>query len=472
MFELQSEPVVINCAITKNKTTLKRNPHLPLTPEEQGIAADERHSQSRWGPCQYGSLKADKGLNVILSQEQTQKIASIGCDAYGWLRQRAWVEIDLAALAHNVRQLKSLLSHSTQLLAVVKADAYGHGAVKVAQTVLQSGASWLGVATVPEGIELREAGIKAPILILGATHTPEQIQAIAHWQLQPTLCNLKQALVFSETLGATPVGDPIPVHINLDTGMSRLGPSWQQAAEFVQLVQRLPNLRIASIYSHLATAESPDQTVMRQQQARFEQAIAQIKTTGMPLPPLHLASSAATLTDPALHYNMVRVGLAMYGMYPAAHLQSVINLKPALQVKARVTQVKTIPPGTGVSYGHQFISDRELCLAVVGIGYADGVPRNLSNKMTVLIRGQRVPQIGAITMDQLVLDVSAIPDLQQGEVVTLLGQEGKEQISADDWAAQLNTISWEILCGFKHRLPRVAVGQPREDSSANLGTTW
>lgn len=384
-------------------------------------------------------------------------VTPMGCDAYDGLRQRAWVEIDLVALAHNVRQIKSFLSPKTALMAVVKADAYGHGAITVAQTVLQSGASWLGVATVPEGIELREAGIKDPILILGATHTPEQIKVIAHWQLQPTLCNFKQALVFSETLEAT-TDSAVPVHIKLDTGMSRLGPPWQQAAEFVQLVQRLPKLQIASIYSHLATAESVDQTVIRQQQMRFEQAIAEINTTGVPLPLLHLANSAATLTAPALHYNMVRVGLAIYGLYPATHLQSLISLKPALQVKARITQVKTIPPQTGVSYGHQFISDRELCLAVVGIGYADGVPRNLSNKMTVLIRGQRVPQIGAITMDQLMLDVSAIPDLQEGEVVTLLGQSGNEKISADDWAAQLNTISWEILCGFKHRLPRVAVG--------------
>jgi len=391
-----------------------------------------------------------------LSCEQTNLQVEKQCDVDGGLCQRAWVEIDLAALAHNVRQLKSILLPRTQLLAVVKADAYGHGAVTVAQTVLQSGASWLGVATVPEGIELREAGIKAPILILGATHTPEQIRAIAHWQLQPTLCNHEQALVFSETLGATPGGYLIPVHVKFDTGMSRLGPLWQQAAEFVQLVQRLPNLEIKSIYSHLATADSIDQTVMRQQQARFERAIAQIKTSGIPLPPLHLANSAATLTDRALHYDMVRVGLAMYGLYPASHLRGTINLKPALQVKARVTQVKIIPPQTGVSYGHQFIAKQELCLAVVGIGYADGVPRNLSNKITVLIRGQRVPQIGAITMDQLMLDASAIADLAVGEVVTLLGYDAEQQISADDWAASLGTISWEILCGFKHRLPRVS----------------
>lgn len=386
----------------------------------------------------------------MLSWKQTPSITPMLCD-------RAWVEIDLAALAHNVKQLKSLLSLHTQLLAVVKADAYGHGAVTVAQTVLQSGASWLGVATVPEGIELRQAGITAPILILGATHTLEQIQAIAHWKLQPTLSNPKQALIISETLEATTRTEPTPVHIKIDTGMSRLGPPWQQALEFVQLVQGLPNLHIASIYSHLATAESHDQKVMRQQQARFEQAKARIKTAGIPLPPLHLANSAATLTDTALHYDMVRVGLAIYGLYPAAHLRPVIDLKPALRVKARVTQVKTIPPGTGVSYGHSFIANKELRLAVVGIGYADGVPRNLSNKMTVLVAGQQVPQIGTITMDQLMLNVSDIPGLQEGEVVTLLGQEREKCISADDWAAQLNTISWEIICGFKHRLPRVAV---------------
>jgi alanine racemase len=393
----------------------------------------------------------------MLSRKQGSGVAAQQCDTYAWFSQRAWVEIDLTALSHNVQQLRRLLSPHTQLMAVVKADAYGHGAVTVAQTVLQSGASWLGVATVPEGIQLREAGIKAPILILGATHTPEQIHAIAHWKLQPTICSPKQALIFSDTLEAMNHNSPLPVHIKLDTGMSRLGTDWQQGAEFVQLVQRLPHLQIASIYSHLATADSPDPTVMNLQNQRFCQAIAQIKALGIKPPCLHLANSAATLSNKALHYDMVRVGLAIYGLYPAAHLRSSIDLQPVLQVKARVTQVKTIAAGTGVSYGHQFVAPCELRIAVVGIGYADGVPRNLSNHMQVLVRGQKVAQIGAITMDQLMLDVSSIPDLQEGEVVTLLGQQGEQQISADDWANQLNTISWEILCGFKHRLPRVAV---------------
>ncbi|MFB2977182.1 alanine racemase [Microseira sp. BLCC-F43] len=373
------------------------------------------------------------------------------------LRERAWVEIDLTALAHNVRQVKRLLSVNAQLMAVVKADAYGHGAVTVAQTVLQHGATWLGVATIGEGIELRKAGIDAPILILGATHSPEQIRALAHFSLQPTLVSPQQARVFEQTLSS--LHQSVGVHVKLDTGMSRLGVLWQQAVEFLQLVSRCPHLRIASIYSHLATADSPDPTVMQLQQQRFEKAIANLRAAGINIPRLHLANSAATFTAPQLHYDLVRVGLGIYGLYPAPHLQPTIDLKPVLQVKARVTQVKIIPPGTGVSYGHQFIADREMLLAVVGIGYADGVPRNLSQKMKVSIRGQMIPQIGAITMDQLMLDGSAIPDLQVGEVVTLLGQDGNNFISADDWAATLGTISWEILCSFKHRLPRVAVSR-------------
>ncbi len=384
-------------------------------------------------------------------RQQIQQVTSIGCDLGLGSRQRAWVEIDLSAIKHNIRALKSLLAPQTALMAVVKADAYGHGAVTVARTVMEAGANWLGVATVPEGIELRSSEIKAPILILGATYTIEQIEAVASWQLQPTICSIEAAKLYSQTLS-----NELPVHLKLDTGMSRLGPSWTEAVEFVQLVNNLPNLKIASIYSHLATAESIDRTVMRQQKQRFDKAISQIAKL-VPLPYLHLANSAATLTELGLHYDLVRVGLAIYGLYPAPHLQNAVNLKPVLQVKARVTQVKTIPPQTGVSYGHKFISDRATRIAVVGIGYADGIPRNLSNQMMVIIRGKKIPQIGAITMDQLMLDVSTIPDLKPGEIVTLLGIDGQEQVSADDWAKQLNTISWEILCSFKHRLPRISM---------------
>lgn len=371
------------------------------------------------------------------------------------IRHRAWVEINQSALAHNVTQIKSLLSPSTQLMAVVKADAYGHGAINVAQTILESGASSLAIATLAEGVELREAGIDVPIMVLGAINTPQEVAALCHWQLQPTLCSLEQARVFEETLSY--LEQTLEVHLKLDTGMSRLGTLWNQAQQLVLGVQGLPHLQIKSIYSHLATADDPDSSVMNRQKQRFESAIEEIKALGITPPWLHLANSAATLSDPSVHYDLVRVGLALYGLYPAPHLESVINLQPVLSVKAKITQIKTIPAGSGVSYGYQYITDIERKIAVVSIGYADGVPRNLSNRLKVLIRGKIALQIGAITMDQMMIDVSDFSHLSVGDVVTLIGKDGQNQIKADDWAEELKTISWEILCGFKHRLPRVNV---------------
>lgn len=393
-------------------------------------------------------LSKDPALYEVRSGRYDYRLSEL-------IRQRAWVEIDQQALIHNVQQFKAFLKPGTELMAVVKADAYGHGAIRIAQTVLQAGASWLAIATLGEGIELREAGITAPILILGAINTPEEIRAIAHWQLEPTLCHGEQAQLFSETLKQ--LGRSLPVHLKLDTGMSRLGTSWRQAFSFGKLVKDLPYLRLASVYSHLATADDPNPQQMQMQKQRFETAIANLRQAGVQTNRFHLANSAATLNGQDWHYDLVRVGLGLYGLYPAPHLRDQISLKPVLGVKAKVTQVKTIESGTGVSYGHHFVSDRPMQIAVVGIGYADGVPRNLSNRLQVLIRGQRVNQIGAITMDQIMLDVSHIPDLRAGEVVTLIGQDGQENIAADDWAEALGTISWEILCGFKHRLPRITI---------------
>ena len=415
----------------------------------------------------------------MLSWDKTPAISSMRCT-------RAWVEIDLEALADNVRSLKSLLAPGTDLMSVVKADAYGHGAVTVARVALCSGATWLGVATVPEGIELRQAGISAPILVMGAVNDPVEVRAIARWQLQPTIVNPKQALVFSETLATSGQTTPLPVHLKIDTGMSRLGFRWQKAVEFAQLVQQLPYLKIVSLYSHLATADSPDTTVMQQQHKRFAQAIADLTQAGLCPPRLHLANSAATIAKSALHYDMVRVGLATYGLYPAPHLQPAqkhslaekppeehtvgsqqsISLKPVLSVKAKITHIKNLLPGDGVSYSHKFVATQPMRIAIVGIGYADGVPRLLSNRLEVLLKGQRVKQLGAITMDQLMLDISTVDDVQENDVVTLLGTSHAsacraDSLSADNWANLTDTISWEILCGFKHRLPRITLSSPQ-----------
>jgi alanine racemase len=372
-----------------------------------------------------------------------------------WEQQRAWVEIDLAALAHNVRQIKGLLAPNTQMMAVVKADAYGHGAIEIAHTLIAAGVEWLAVATVTEGIELRAAGVVVPILILGAVNSDVQVQAIVQWKLQPTVCTIDQAILISKTITNDPPSSPISVHIKLDTGMSRLGADWQQAVDFFGEVASLPFVEIGGLYSHLATADEIDPTVMEMQIDRFQQAVAAISAAGYQLPMLHLANSAGILVSDRLHYNLVRPGLILYGLCPAPHLQSKIDLLPVLSVKARISQIKDITAGTGVSYGYRFIADRDLRLAVVDIGYADGVPRRLSNRMQVAIRSQLVPQIGSITMDRIMIDVSQIPDLQVGEVVTILGKDGNVQITADDWANELGTISWEILCGFKGRLPRI-----------------
>jgi len=376
-------------------------------------------------------------------------------DSIDWEQQRAWVEIDLSALANNVREIKRLLASNTAMMAVVKADAYGHGAIDIARTVISAGVEWLAVATVPEGIELRQVGIKAPILVLGAVNSDVQIQAIVKWGLQPTIYNIEQATAISKAIAILKLESPLTVQLKLDTGMSRLGTDWQQAVTFFSEVKSLPYLQIGGLYSHLATADELDPTVMEMQIDRFDRSIAAISRAGHALPILHLANSAGILAGHRLHYQLVRPGLILYGLAPAPHLQSQIDLRPVLSVKARIAQVKEISAGTGVSYGYQFVTDRDLRLAIVSIGYADGVPRRLSGRMQVAIRGQLVSQVGAITMDQLMLDASQIPDLQVGEVVTILGRDGTAQVTADDWANELDTISWEILCGFKHRLPRV-----------------
>ncbi|MEO1671401.1 MAG: alanine racemase [Cyanobacteria bacterium J06631_2] len=368
-------------------------------------------------------------------------------------RQRAWVEVNLAALAHNIRTLKAWLTPPTKLMAVVKADAYGHGAVTVALTALKHGADSLAIATLAEGVELRQGGITAPILVLGAIYTVEDIQAVAAWELEATICHTEQAIVFNHTLAR--LGKSAQVHLKLDTGMSRLGTNWQNAVGFVASVQTLSNLKIASIYSHFATADESDRTFMKLQHQRFQTAISQLKAASLNPPQLHLANSAATLGDRSTHYDMVRVGLGLYGLYPSPHLSQILDLKPVLQVKAKVVQVKTIPPGESVSYGRQFMTQSPTKIAVVGIGYADGVPRNLSNRLQAIVKGQLASQIGAITMDQLMLKVDHLPHVQPGDIVTLIGCQGNLNITADDWANQLDTISWEILCGFKHRLPRV-----------------
>ena len=385
-------------------------------------------------------------------------------------RQRAWVEVNEAALEANARSLRRSLAPGSALMAVVKADGYGHGAVPVARAAAAGGASCFGVATLQEGVELRQAGLPQPVLVLGNLTHPEELRACLHWQLMPTLSGMREALLCQNLAAGS--GRPLAVHLKLDTGMARLGAPWQEGQRLVEAIAALEAVDLAGLYSHLADADAPGwglDPLTQQQQQRFDAVLTGLQQAGLSSGSRHLANSAATLRSPQLHYDLVRVGLALYGHRPAAHLGDALALQPAMQVRARVSLMRTVPAGVGVSYGHRFTTSRPSRLAVVGIGYADGVPRLLSNRLQVLFRGRPVPQVGAITMDQLVLDATDVPELDQGAVVTLLGEDGGARIDPLAWSEPCGTIPWEILCGFKHRLPRLPCQPPAEADPGGQG---
>jgi alanine racemase len=382
----------------------------------------------------------------------------------GRSRQRAWVVVDTAAITANARSISRLIGPRTQLMAVVKADGYGHGAIAVAQAAQTGGASSFGVATLAEAVELRRAGLMAPVLVLGNLTQVEELRSCLRWNLMPTISSMREALLCQNLAHGS--GRRLALQLKLDTGMARLGADWEEGPRLVAALRELDAIELAGIYSHLASADAaPDQddglTLLQQQ--RFEKVLASLRLQGLASGCRHLANSAATLRHRQHHFDLVRVGLALYGHPPADHLAGAVSLRPAMQVLARVTLIRSVAAGVGVSYGHSFLTQRPTRLAVVAIGYADGVPRQLSNRMDVLHRGRRLPQIGAITMDQLVVDATDAPDLEIGAVVTLLGSQGGESITPADWSARCDTIPWEVLCGFKRRLPRLGSEEDQED---------
>ncbi len=369
-------------------------------------------------------------------------------------RQRAWIEVQSSAIESNTRILRGFVAENCLLMAVVKADGYGHGAVTVAQAALKGGAEFLGVATLQEGLDLRQSGITCPILLLGNLTQNGDIEASLHWDLIPTISSLREALLCQQI--AEDLGVNFIVHLKVDTGMSRLGCEFNEAFELIKKIDELKNVVLAGIYSHLALADDLVSEVTNQQQEKFEKLLRMLGPRENALC-CHLANSAGTLRTRRLHYNMVRVGLALYGYSPISKFHKNLGLKPALSVKARVTLVRQVPKGIGVSYGHKFITKRPTRLAVVGIGYADGVSRTLSGKLCALNKGRFIKQIGAITMDQLVLDVTDFLDVEVGSVVTLLGPDQENCITPQQWSNWSGSIPWEVLCGFKHRLPRIVI---------------
>ena len=370
---------------------------------------------------------------------------------------RAWVEVDSKAIENNSRVLKNFIGEDCLLMAVVKADGYGHGAETVAKAALIGGADSLGVATLEEGIQLRNAGLKCQILILGNLINAEELYSSFCWDLIPTISGIREAIICNNI--AENKNKRFAIHLKVDTGMTRLGCDCSQVEELITKIDCLENISLEGIYSHLAIADQDLQNTTQKsftqiQLNRFEKVLKDLGKRNKLLC-THLANSAGTLSDSRLHFDMVRVGLSLYGYFPVNDIESDLNLTPALKVKARVTLIRDVEKGIGVGYGHMFKTKRKSKLAVVAIGYADGVSRTLSGKISASIDGVLVPQVGAIAMDQMVFDITDKPDIKTGQVLTLLGTDGEVCISPQNWCDLSGSIPWEVLCSFRNRLPRV-----------------
>jgi alanine racemase len=378
----------------------------------------------------------------------------------------AWAEIDLDAIANNVGVVRRAVAPSA-VWAVVKADGYGHGAIDVARTALGAGVDGLCVAVVQEGVELRRAGIVAPILLL-SEQPFEQANEIIGADLQPTVCTPAGIDALALAARARSLTTPVPVHLKLDTGMHRAGADPHDAVAMVRAIAGYEELRLASVFTHLAMADEPSAPSNAKQLQRFDDALSALGDAGYEVPLVHIANSAGALALPATHRDLVRLGIAMYGIEPGPGVADLCGgLRPAMSLHARVSAVRTVTAGEGISYGLRHVFTRDTVVATVPIGYGDGVPRRLfGTGGEVLIHGVRRPIVGVVTMDQLMIDAGDLA-VSVGDEVVLIGAQcgpaGTDAIAAEEWATRLGTIGYEIVCGISKRIVR----RPRTASASN-----
>jgi len=377
----------------------------------------------------------------------------------GWHKVRlkhpgrpTWLEVDLEAIAHNVRRVVEIVGPAVKVLAVLKADGYGHGAVRVARTALNNGAYCLGVASINEGLALRKAGISAPILALGFTPA---------WQARELVLNGLSATVFDTDVAqalsqaAVQLDGQVKVQVKVDTGMGRLGLLPDDVVPFVLALRSLPNLEIEGIFTHFSVADA-DPAYTCWQVERFRGVLQALSEQGIEIPFVHAANSAAILTLPESHFGMVRLGIAMYGLHPSPQVRCPPDFRSALSFKTEVAQVKSLAPGSYVSYGNTYRTTDWQRIAVIPVGYADGFRRGPRHWGEVLVRGQRAPIVGCVCMDQAMIDVTAIADVRQGDEVVLIGEQGGESITAEQVAERLGTINYEVVSEILARVPRVS----------------
>jgi alanine racemase len=377
-----------------------------------------------------------------------------------------WAEVDLNAYGHNIRELRRITRSGARLMAVVKANGYGHGAVEVAREALQNGAACLGVARLPEGVQLREAGLEAPILVFGYS-APESAPTLIEHELTQTVYSPATAAALSRQ--AARRGEKIKVHIKVDSGMGRLGllldppaggsPEGSPAADpidDVAAISRLAGLEVEGIFTHFATADSADKSYANRQLERFRDFLSRLNRAGLLPAVRHAANSGALIDMPESHLDMVRPGIATYGLYPSDEVnRNHVGLKPVMTLKSRIIHLKKVPAGFHISYGITYRTKTPTIIATVPVGYADGLNRLLSSRGHMLVHGQRVPIVGRVCMDLTMLDVGALSGAAIEDEVVVCGQQADEAITADEIAASLNTINYEIVTSVSGRVPRI-----------------
>lgn len=358
--------------------------------------------------------------------------------------------IDLGAVSHNVAEIRKKIGNERGLMAMVKADGYGHGAVEISRTALRSGADSLGVAISGEGQQLREAGIEVPILVVGLS-PPEEAYKVIKFRLSQTVATVELLEALDSEAGKA--STKVNVHVKVDTGMGRVGINPDDAVSFVRRVKDFRNLNLEGIFSHFPSSDERDKTFSMGQLQLFNQVISNLQLAGIEVPQKHMANSGAVLDLPQSYYDMVRPGIMLYGIYPSSEVSRSIKLRPAMTFKTKVAQVKVVPPGTPISYGRTFITNKKTTVATLPVGYEDGYNRLLSNRGEVLIKGHRAPVIGNVCMDMCMIDASGVEDVRPGDEVVLFGEDPPVW----EFATKIGTIPNEVVCAVSKRVPRLYI---------------
>lgn len=364
-------------------------------------------------------------------------------------------EIDLSAIAFNIQSIRKQVAPA-EIMAVIKANAYGHGAVEIAKTAIKHGVKKLGVASVEEGVELREAGITAPILVFSGLSLNQASLYIEN-NLEATIFN--QIGLLNIEQAARTANKNVIAHIKIDTGMGRVGIGWQNAVKFVEKVAASKRLDLKGVYTHFANSDHLDKSFTHLQLARFNNILKELEQKGIEIPIKHTANSGAILDIPESWFNMVRPGILIYGYYPSGTTTESIKLKPALKFKTKVLHIKDVLKGDSISYDRTFLAPKPTRIATIPVGYADGYNRLFSNAGIVLINGEKFPIVGRVTMDLLMVDLGKDKHIQIGDEVVLLGKQKEEEISVYQLSEKINTIPYEIMCSLSSRVPRIYTGE-------------